>query len=184
MVKLTTKRLILRPLRISDANDVVQNINNLEIVRWLGSVPYPYKKKDAIWFINDSKKKMKEKHKTHYQWGIELKSEKKIIGGISLDRINLFSKKSHTGYWLGENYWRKGYGLEALRAVLKFAFNNLKLRKIETGVFVGNPSSGKLLEKVGAKKEGILRKTIKVKADGQIYDEILYGLLKEEWKRW
>jgi len=56
------------------------------------------------------------------------------------------------------------------------------LRRIEASVFVGNPSSGKLLEKFGAKQEGFRRKSKISKADGRIKDEIMYGLLKEEYK--
>ena len=76
-----------------------------------------------------------------------------------------------------------GYGTEALGALLNFAFNKLKLRRVEAGVFFGNPASGKLLEKFGAKQEGLRRKSNRCKADGKIKDEIIYGLLKEEWKK-
>jgi len=182
-MKIKTNRLILRPLKEEDAKSILENINNLEVTKWLLVVPYPYTLKDAKKWVKENKDKWKKKKKESYTFGIELKEEKKIIGGIGIHDFDKFQGKASVGYWLGENYHGKGYGTEALDALLKFAFNNLKLRKIEAGVFVGNPSSGKLLEKFGAKQEGLRRKSNRCKADGKIKDEIIYGLLKEEWKR-
>jgi len=182
-MKLETKRLILRGLKKTDLGSLVENINNKKVSKWLLVVPYPYTKKDAINWMNDCAKKWKRKDQVGYPFGIELKEEKNIIGGINLMKVNKVQGKSEVGYWLGEKYWREGYGTEALNAILGFAFNKLKLRRIEAGVVAGNPSSGKLLEKVGFKKEGYKRKAVICSADNKIKDEIIYGLLKEEWRR-
>jgi len=181
-MKLETKRLILRDITRKDTKDIIENINNLNVSKWLLVVPYPYKLKDAKWWVNHCQESRKKKKKDNYNFGIELKEEKKIIGGIGLEKIDKFQGKAEVGYWLGEDYWNQGYGSEALNEVLKFAFNKLKLRRIQAGVFAGNPSSGKLLEKFGAKLEGTKRKAVKCKADGKIKDELIYGLLKEEWR--
>jgi len=181
-MKLITKRLILRPLKDSDAKSIVENIDDLDVSKWLLAVPYPYKLKDAKDWIKKNKENWREKNKDDYSFGIELKEEKKIIGGIGIHKINKFQGKANIGYWIGKKYWRKGYGTEALKAILDFAFKKLKLRRIEAEVFVGNSSSGKLLEKFGAKKEGLKRKACKCKADNKIKDKYVYGLLKEEYK--
>ncbi len=180
-MKLETERLILRPLKDSDAKSVQENINNLEISKWLLVVAYPYKLKDAKWWVDNNKKKWKSKKLEDYSFGIELKEEKKIIGGMGLHNVKKDQGTAELGYWIGAKYHRKGYGSEALRAVLDFAFKKLKLRRVEAGVFVGNPSSGKLFEKFGAKQEGIKRRAKVCKADGKIKDELIYGLLKEEY---
>jgi [ribosomal protein S5]-alanine N-acetyltransferase len=180
-MKLVTKRLILRPLKKSDAKDIVDNINDLNITKWLLIVPYPYKLKDAKSWIKQNTEKWKKREKDDYGFGIELKGEKKIIGGIGLHKVRKSQGKAEVGYWLGRKYWRNGYGSEALKAVLDFAFKKLKLRRIEAGVFAGNPASGKLLEKFGAKKEGMKRMSCKCKADNKIKDEYIYGLLKQEY---
>ncbi len=182
-MKLITKRLILRPFNSGDIKDIQKNINNLNVTKWLLVVPYPYRMKDAKWWVDQCKKEYKNKKRENYSFGIELKKEKKIIGGISLDHVNKFQKKASVGYWLGEDYWKSGYGSEALNEILKFGFNKLKLRRIEAEVFAGNPSSGKLLQKFGAKLEGRRRKACRCRADKRIKDDLIYGLLKEEWKR-
>jgi ribosomal-protein-alanine N-acetyltransferase len=181
-MKLITKRLILREFETRDAKDIVENINNLNVTKWLLIVPYPYRLKDAKWWIKECHKTRKEKPRKNYDFCIELKKEKKVIGGIGLGKVNKFNGTATAGYWLGEEYWRQGYGSEALSVLLNFGFKKLKLRRIEAGVFAGNPASGKLLEKFGAKREGIKRKSCRCKADKKIKDEYIYGLLKEEGK--
>jgi len=181
-LKLQTKRLILRDLKLSDAKDASKNANNLNVSKWMASIPYPYTIKDATKWINSISKESKKRPRKNYNLGIELKEEKRIIGGIGLN-LKPEHKKGSFGYWLGENYWRKGYGSEALEALIDFSFNQLKLRRLEAEVYVGNPSSGKLLEKFGFKQEGLRRKGHICKADGKFKDAILYGLLKEEYKK-
>jgi RimJ/RimL family protein N-acetyltransferase len=180
-MKLTTVRLILRPVTVKDAKSIALNANNLEVSKWLLALPYPYTLKDAKWWVHHSTKKWKDKKKEDYAFGIELKSENKIIGGIGVHHVSKDQGTGEVGYWIGTNYHQKGYGTEALKEILNFAFNKLKLRRLEAGVFAGNPSSGKLLEKFGFKNEGMKRKARVSKADGQIKDEIIYSLLKEEY---
>ena len=182
-MKLETERLILRYWKQGDQKQLIEVINNLNISKWILVIPHPYTKKDANWWINHCLEKQKKKEKDGYSFAIELKEENKIIRGIGLDSVNESQKKASVGYWLAEPYWRKGYASEALEEILKFVFTRLKLNRLEADVFVGNPSSGKLLEKFGAKLEGTKRKGARCKATGEIHDEYIYGLLKEEWKR-
>ncbi len=182
-MKLETKRLRLRVLKKGDQKQLIEGINNLNVTKWLLVVPYPYTKKDADWYIKHCTEKHKKKKKDSYSFAIELKKDKKIIGGISLDKIDKVQGTASVGYWIAQPYWKKGYASEALNELLKLAFNKVRLRKIEADVFAGNPSSGKLLEKFGAKLEGTKRKQAKSKATGKIHDAWAYGLLKEEWRK-
>jgi [ribosomal protein S5]-alanine N-acetyltransferase len=176
--KLVTQRLLLRPIQKDDVDDIVEGINNLKVSKWLLKVPYPFKKKDAQEWIARKKKKNND-----LRFMLELKSEKKVIGAIGLHQINEVQGTASTFYWLSEKYWRSGYGSEALGAVLDVAFNKLNLRKVEAAVFVGNPASGKLLEKFGGQIEGLKRKSCISKATGKIMDEHIYGILKEDYMR-
>ena len=181
-MKIITPRLILRPAELKDSEDIIKNINNLNVSKWLLVVPYPYKKKDALEWIKREREKSAKKPKEKYGFVIELKSEHKVIGGIGINHLDSYQGTATIGYWLGESYWRQGYGSEALKSILYFGFKKLKLRRLEAGVFVGNPSSGKLLEKYGFKREGIKRKALRSKSDGKIYDEIIYSILSSEYK--
>jgi RimJ/RimL family protein N-acetyltransferase len=183
-MELKTERLILREWRKKDVKDIIEGLNNLEVTKWLAVVPYPYTKKDAKEWINHcSKEAKKGKKRSFYEFAIELKSEKKAIGGIGLFHVDKFQETAEAGIWLNTKYHKKGYGPEALDALLKFAFNKLKLRRVYAGFFKGNPSSFKVQRKFGFKIEGMKRAGRRSKADGKIKDEYITGLLKKEWKR-
>ncbi|MFA6518803.1 MAG: GNAT family protein [Candidatus Shapirobacteria bacterium] len=182
-MKLATKRLILRDWDEKDIDDLVEGLNNLEVSKWLAKAPYPYTKKDArnwIKYCRENDKKGKKRNA--YYFAIELKSEKKVIGGVGLEKIDRFQGTAGGGIWLNAKYHGHGYGTEAFAERIRFAFDKLKLRRIENGYFKGNQSSFKMQEKLGYKLEGIKRKACKCLADGKIKDEYITGLLKEEWK--
>ena len=180
---LKTKRLVLRQATMEDAKDLARNLNNLDISRWLLVVPYPYRLKDAKEFIQRQEDKAKKKKRESYQFSIELKEEGRVIGGIGISSINKYQGTASMGYWLGEDYWRKGYVTEAAQRVLRFAFDKLKLRRLEAEVYAGNKKSAGLLKKLGFKLEGVARKAKRSKATGKIIDVEQYGLLRDEWKR-
>ena len=91
-MKLRTKRLLLRQIERKDIESLVRNINNLNVSRWLLVVPYPYRRKDAIWYINNCRKKAREKPRKDYNFAIELLEEKAVIGGISINKIDRYQK--------------------------------------------------------------------------------------------
>lgn len=182
-MQIKTKRLLLRNIEKKDAKSIVENINNLDVSKWLLVIPYPYKLKDANWWINKAKKQEKEKPRKDYTLGIALKQENKIIGAIGIHHIEYNQGKAAIGYWLGTKHHNQGYGSEALKAVINFAFNKLKLRRLEAGVYTGNNPSSALLERFGFKKEGLKRESAICMADGKIKDERIYGLLKRGYRK-
>ncbi len=74
----------------------------------------------------------------------------------------------------------KGYGTEALELFCSFAFNELRLNRVELVCWEFNTKARRVYEKVGFVQEGARRK--KRFRDGTYHDEICYGLLKEEWE--
>jgi len=182
-MKLVTKRLILRDIKKKDAKDIAKQINDLKVSRFLAIVPYPYKSKEGKDFVKLCAKKQKEKPRKEYTFGISLKGENKIIGLITLNKVDKFNGTTTIGYWLGQDYWRQGIMTEAFIRVLKFAFNRLRLRRINISASTKNKASNGLIRKMGFKREGLKRKGIKAKATGKVHDEVIYGLLKGEWKR-
>ncbi len=183
-MRLETERLILREWKNKDVNDLVEGLSDLNVTKWLASAPYPYTKKDAEkWIklcIENSKRGTK---RNSYDFAIELKSEKKVIGGASLDKINKFPGTAGGGIWINAKYHGNGYGTEAFGARIRFAFDKLKLRRLENGYLKGNPSSLKMQQRFGYKVEGMRRKAFKCMADGKIKDEYITGLLKGDWEK-
>jgi len=183
-IKLETKRLILREWNKEDVDDIIDGLNNIEVSKWLAFVPHPYTKNDAekwIEFCIENAKKGDSRNS--YDFAIELKSEKKVIGGVSLDKINKSQGTAGGGIWINAKYHGHGYGTEAFGKRIEFAFNTLKLRRLENGYFEGNPYSYKMQEKFGYKIEGMRRKAFICIANGKVMDEYITGLLKEEWNK-
>ncbi len=183
MLELKTKRLLIREYKKSDMKYLIENINDLNVTRWLLVVPYPYTKKDAIWWINKTKSNARQKQRVDYDLAIIFKKSNNLIGGIGINKVDKYQGTADIGYWIGKKYWGNGYATETLRVVIKFAFDKIKLRRLDAYVFVGNEKSGKVLEKCGFVLEGKKRKYAKSKSDGKVYDGYVYGLLKEEYKR-
>jgi ribosomal-protein-alanine N-acetyltransferase len=182
-MQLETKRLILRKPKMNDWKDIVEGVGEYDVAKMLLKVPYPYTKKDADDFLKRRIKKWKQKVLDDYLFLIELKSEKKVIGAIGIHRINNFSKTGETGSWINKKYWRNGYMTEAKIAVNNFAFNKLKLRRLDSPVYTDNVASNATQLKMGYKLEGLKRKVAKCLASGKIHDENIYGLLKEDWDK-
>jgi [ribosomal protein S5]-alanine N-acetyltransferase len=183
VIKLETKRLILRKPKMSDWKDLLEGMSNLNISKNLEPVSFPYKKKDAQDFIKKRIKKWNKKEQDDFVFFIELKSEKKVIGTMGLHNVDKFNGLSETGSWINEKYWRKSYITEAKIAVNEFAFNKLKLRKLHSPLFATNKASDATQKRMGYKLEGVLRKHSKCKATNKIHDVKVYGLLKEDWKK-
>lgn len=183
MVIIKTKRLILRDLERNDRRDLAEQANNLNVSRYLETVPYPYSIKDAESFIKHCKKEARKKPREKYELGIELKQEKKLIGIISLTKVDRFNKTGGFGYWLGEKYWKQGIMTEAFEKLIAYAFTKLRLQRLNVEAFVENEASNALIRKMGFRYEGTRLKFMRSKSTGKIHDIHIYGLLKEEWRK-
>lgn len=182
-MRFETNRLILRAPKDRDINDLIDGLNNLNVSQYLAMVPYPYEEKDALWWISHCNKKLRKKNKDGYEFSIELKSEKKIIGGCCLSKIDLFNETAEVGCWLNEKYWRRGVMTEAMDTVISFAFKDLKLNRLGWYAYVPNIASNAIAQKLGFVFEGTLKKYHKAKSTGKIYDTNVYGLLRENYKK-
>ena len=69
-------------------------------------------------------------------------------------------QKGKQGYWLGKDYWNKGYATEAVKAVIGYGFEKLRLNRIYAGHFTKNPASGRVMQKTGMTHEGLGREHI------------------------
>jgi [ribosomal protein S5]-alanine N-acetyltransferase len=174
-----TKRLILRQPEKKDINDLVFALNDLEVSKWVSKIPFPYTKKEALWWINHCKKTVNEKDKKEYNFNIELKKEKKILGGIGIFDINNFNQTCEIGVWIAQDYWRQGFVSEATKKIIDFAFKKLKLRRIVWKAYTSNKASNIVAKKLGFNFEGKMLKATKCLATGIIHDVNCYALLKQ-----
>ena len=98
-----------------------------------------------------------------YSFGIYVIETEELIGNITLTEVLRGPLQScYIGYYLDKNHNGKGYMTEAVRLVVSYAFNELKLHRLEAGVMPHNIGSIKVLEKSGFHKEGIAKKNVKI----------------------
>src|SRR5690554_3346666 len=93
-MKLETDRLIIRNWQEQDIGDLMEGLNNFNISKWLAAVPYPYLEENAVQWLKYCLKNDMENNKNGFEFCIELKSNHKVIGGISISAI---SKLNGTG---------------------------------------------------------------------------------------
>jgi ribosomal-protein-alanine N-acetyltransferase len=104
-----------------------------------------------------------------------------ICGVANLSQI--FRKafqNAYLGYYLFENYTGKGHMTEAVDLVLRFAFNDLKLHRVEANVQPENAPSIKVLQRCGFTREGFSRKYLKI--GGRWRDHERFAIIREDWK--
>ena len=172
---LESDRLILRPLKNSDAEDLFEVFSDRDVMKYYDVLPFNDIKeaeKQVDFFINA----MKEK--SMLRWGIELKENNKLIGTCGFFAFSEDSKKAEMGYELNKAYWNKGIMTEAINLILNHIFNETDINRIEAFVEIPNIASQKLLEKAGFKKEGVLRQYELCR--GELIDITLWGLLRAD----
>ena len=134
-----------------------------------------------------SEKKLKEfiekdadKNENAFRFAIRTLAEDKLIGSVSL-WVNSWT---HGDTWLGimigdRDHWSRGFGTDAMRLIVQYGFIELNLRRITLGLHSYNPRALKSYEKVGFKMEG--RRRGEGLRDGERYDSLYMGILREEW---
>lgn len=173
---LETNRLLLRLFKESDAREVTRLCNNYNIYKNTLYLPYPYSMDDALsWMKNHQENFNGNKA---YEFAVTDKVTGKLYGAIALTNHQKFNH-GEIAYWIGEEYWGNGYATEAAITILEFAFVEKNYNKVFARYFDSNEASGKVLSKIGMKKEGVLREHI-LKED-QYIDLVYYGILKKEF---
>jgi RimJ/RimL family protein N-acetyltransferase len=115
-----------------------------------------------------------------YQWGVERKEDGRLMGTCTLFHVDVRNMRAELGYCLGSAYWKLGYMLEALTALIDYSFATLRLRRLEADVDPRNENSMRILEKLGFQREGLLRERWNV--GDEIQDTAFLGLLAREWR--
>lgn len=170
---LETARLRRRPYREEDITELLPIIGTHEVAATTLRIAHPYTEQDAKDFLALTTEPGKI-------WlPITLRNDGRQIGGIGL-RVDDPHQHAELGYWLGLLYWGQGYATEAGRELLRYGFEDLGLHRIFASHFKQNPSSGRILVKLGMRHEGCQREHLR-KWD-QFVDSELYGILRQEWQ--
>jgi RimJ/RimL family protein N-acetyltransferase len=173
-----TVRLMLRPFSLSDATEVQRMAGSIKVAQMTATIPHPYPDGAAeSWIATHAGQFTNGDGLT---WAIEDRASGKLVGCIGFG-VNKSHKKSEVGYWIGEEFWGKGYCTEAVIAGVNFCFKHFELNKITSRHLSYNPASGKVMIKAGMTQEGYLKQDMF--RYGQFADMVVFGLLRSEWEK-
>ncbi len=170
--ELQTARLHLRKICMEDAESFYVRLGGSEAVtRYMLFQPHCS--------IAESKASI-EKWLTRYEagncyhWAIALKDTDELIGVIDLLRFDEDTNSASFAYMLGEDFWNRGYGTEAVRAVFEFGFREMELSFIEADHMEENGASGAVMRKCGM----VYQKTVpeKYEKNGRKYNAVVYRI--------
>ncbi|MCL2409477.1 MAG: GNAT family N-acetyltransferase [Oscillospiraceae bacterium] len=168
--KLETERLILRPFNPDDFEAVHSWASNLANVRYMARGPNS--EEDTRAFL--------ARTKSGYDFAIVLKESGKVIGscGIYPDKNN---DTAELGWILHMDHWKNGYGTELAGELIRYGFEDLKLRRIYAPCAAVNYSSYRIMERNKMRREALHIKAFWARVDKEWIDEAVYAILAEEY---
>jgi len=174
MNTMETERLILSQWEEADSKELFELAKNPNVGPHAGWKPHDNPEESLIII------------RTLFQpsvvWKISEKETGKIAGTIALepDKIRPDVSSRELGYWIGEEFWGKGYMTEAAGRVIRFGFENMDLKIISIATGPSNLRSQRVIHKLGFTYEGTHRYCYKI-YDGSIRDSLYFSMLREEW---
>ena len=174
---LPTPRLTLRPFTTDDAFDVERLAGAREIADTTLNIPHPYPHGGAAQWIALHGPAWTEGASATF--AIVANETGKLVGAIGL-MIKREHRRAELGYWIAKESWNCGYATEASQAIIDFGFATLGLHRIQARHLVRNPASGRVMQKVGMREEGVERDSV-IKW-GRYESLVVYSILEEEWR--
>ena len=174
---LTTERLLLRPFVESDAAAVERLAGAREVADTTLHIPHPYPAGGGAWWIGTHASAWKEGA------GLTLAivardAPDELLGTVGTSIVREHAR-GELGYWIGAHAWGRGYATEAARAMTAYAFETLRLHRVQARHFTRNPASGRVMQKLGMRLEGVHREAY-LRWE-RFEDVAVYGILAAEW---
>lgn len=163
------ERVVLRPWREEDAPAVHEACQDAAIQRWIPVIPRPYTLEDAERFVRGEV--------SHGPYQFALTEGGRVIGSIGM-RVSEM-RTGHVGYWCAREARGRGITTDALRALCRYGLEELALGRLELITDPDNAGSQRVAEKVGFRREGVLRSHL-VHPDGRRRDSVMFSLLPGE----
>ena len=155
----------------------VKHFSNLlkdkEVASTTLMLPFPCTQQNAIRIIK--KYQEEQKLKKSIRWAITVKDTDHMIGGIRLVP-NVSFNSAELGFWIGREFWKRGFTYEAAFAVIRYGFDEIKINRIDAHAMTENISSINLLRKLGFQQEGLHPQL--VMKWGEYKDVVTFGLLR------
>jgi RimJ/RimL family protein N-acetyltransferase len=169
------ERVVLRPIQRADLPRLWELTEDFEVA--VQGNPGPVVPHSLAEFEARFDRELSQEHKERAYFGIEVDGD--LIGEAGLHRIDHFSRCCELGIGIGREYWGKGFGQDAVRTLVDYAFEHLNMNRIGLYVLAEDPRAVGAYRKAGFVEEGRLRQHAWVR--GRYEDELLMAVLREEW---
>lgn len=163
--------LVLRPWAEDDVPALVEACNDPEITRWIPLIPVPYTEADAFAFVRGEAR-------PELDHSFAVTEAASVVGSIGMS-LNSHGYRGHIGYWVAAPARGRGVCSRALRVLCAWALGELRLQRLELITDPDNLASQRCAEKVGFRREGVMRAHLR-HPDGRIRDSVLFSLLPGE----
>jgi len=173
---LCTERRLLRPFESSDAPAVAAICAERAVASTTLFIPHPYSLEHAHHWLDTHQQSFDSG--TDVQMAVTLADTRELVGAIGLV-IQSEHDRAEIGYWITPSRWGQGLATEAGRAVLRYGFEERVLNRIWAYHFARNPASGRVLQKIGLRYEGVARQHIR--KWNRYEDCLLYGLTRADY---
>jgi RimJ/RimL family protein N-acetyltransferase len=170
-VELRDGNLVLRPWSEDDVPALVEACNDPEITYWIPVIPRPYTEADALSFVRGESPGVPE-----HSYAITVGDT--LVGAIGMS-LNSMKYKGAIGYWIARAVRARGVCTRALRLLARHGLEELALQRLELITDPDNLASQRVAEKVGFRREGVLRAHLR-HPDGRIRDSLMFSLLPGE----
>jgi RimJ/RimL family protein N-acetyltransferase len=161
---------VLRPWTEDDIPAIVAAVQDPEIQHWIPAIPRPYTEEDALRFVRGE-----WRANAGHQFAVT--DNGTIVGAIGMT-VNE-SRNGHIGYWCAKEARGRGITTRALRAICRWGFDEEHLERLELITDTDNHASQRVAEKVGFRREGVLRSHL-LHPDGRRRDSVMFSLLPGE----
>ncbi len=172
-MELTTSRLLLRDFRPDDqevARSLADDPSATRHTAW-GSLTA----REIAAEVQAMIEAALEEHRVRYGLAVADRSTGEVIGWIQLQQVSSQDRRAAMAFAFGQPSWGRGYATEAANAMVGFAFDTLKMRKITATCSPQNPASSRVLTKIGMRLEGYLHDHALVGDTWQ--DRLLFALI-------
>ncbi|MEW6401048.1 MAG: GNAT family protein [Chloroflexota bacterium] len=170
--------LILRPFQFDDARELYAAVNESlsELNPWMSWARVGYSQSDAMTYITMARAEWGEG--SMFSFAVIDKETGALLGACGLSHIHPVYFYCNLGYWVRTSQRGRGIAGRAARLVARFGFKELRLVRVEVVVAVGNETSLRVAEKIGAQREGVLRNRVIVRND--LHDAVMFSFIPKD----
>lgn len=167
--------VLIRPYRLEDVKPLCDAVQSSmpELAPWMPWCHPRYGRQDARTWI--------ERQIEAFQRGLELQfaivaPDQRLLGGCGLNAIDAANRLANLGYWVRTDSTRRGVATTAARSLVRWAYRHTELDRLEIVASTANHASQRVAEKVGAFREGILRRRLVLR--GTPHDAVVYSITR------